>query len=152
MTDKAALRSAIEAELADTQYYLVDITVSPDNTIDVEIDADEGVELDFCVRLSDYIHSKFDPEQEDYELTVGSAGLTSPFKVKRQYDKNIGNDVEVLTQEGRKVKGMLVSADPESFTVETTVMERREGDKRKKAYPESLTFKYSEVKQTKIIF
>lgn len=152
MIDKTAIRAAIETKLADTAYYLVDVTVSPDNIIDVEIDADEGVELDFCVELSDYIHSLFDQEKEDYELTVGSAGLTTPFKVRRQYEKNIGNDVEVLTAEGLKVKGTLVSVDRESFTVDTVVMERREGDKRKKAYPETRIFKYNEVKQTKTIF
>ena len=84
MIQKDIITNLVISKLSDTRYFLVDVTVSADNVIKVEIDAEEGVDIDFCVELNRFIEANFDREVEDYELEVGSAGLTSPFKVKRQ--------------------------------------------------------------------
>ena len=78
------------------------------------------------------IESAFDRDVEDYELEVGSAGLTSPFKVKGQYEKNIGNEIEVLTRDGRKLTGTLQSVSPDGAAFTMTVKEKvkEEGKKR----------------------
>ncbi|MCQ2344004.1 MAG: ribosome assembly cofactor RimP [Paludibacteraceae bacterium] len=152
MIQKELIASLVENKINDTRYFLVDVSVSKDNVITIEVDADEGVDIDFCVELSRFVESNLDRETEDFELNVGSAGLTSPFKVLRQYQKNIGNQVEVLAFDGRKHKGELVSVDDDSFSIDETLMLRKEGDKRKKAYTETISFRYSEVKQTKLIF
>ncbi len=149
MISKDALKSLVESKLVDTDYYLVDIRVSANNEIKVEIDADNGVDIDFCIALTRFIESNFDREVEDYELEVGSAGLTAPFKILRQYQKNIGNDVEVLTAGGKKHCGVLVSADENEFVVEETLMLRKVGDKRKKPYTEQVRFGYDDVKSVK---
>ena len=86
---------------------MVDVTVSTSNHIVVEIDTQNGVNIDFCAELSRHIESQLDREVEDYELEVGSAGLTAPFKVIEQYHKNKGNEVDVLTKEGKKITGIL---------------------------------------------
>lgn len=151
MIQKELIEQIVNEKLAGSEYFLVEVKVSKDDVIDVEIDADEGVNIDFCVELSHFVESKLDREAEDFELNVGSAGLTSPFKVRRQYEKNLGNEVEVLDGEGRKHKGELVSVDEESFSIDETVMERREGDKRKKAYVVNRVFRYSEIKSTHYI-
>lgn len=151
MIEKDLIEEIVNEGLAGSEYFLVDVKVSKDNVIEVEIDADEGVNIDFCVELSRFVESKLDREKEDFELNVGSAGLTSPFKVRRQYEKNVGNEVEVLTKEGKKHRGVLVSVDEESFSVDETVMERREGDKRKKAYVETRVFGYEEIKSVHYI-
>ncbi len=152
MIDKKLVEKLVLDKISDTEYFIVEISVSNDNTISVEIDKDNGVDIDFCVGLSKHIEGNIDREIEDYSLEVGSAGLTSPFKVLRQYEKNIGNDVEVLLLTGIKYKGLLVEVDEEKFTVEVTKMLRKEGDKRKKEYTENFTFKYEEIKTTKYIF
>ena len=100
MIDKNQLTLTVEEALRDTDLFLVDVSVTPDNRITVEIDSPEGVDIDTCVALSRKIEAAFDREAEDYELEVGSAGLTSPLKVKGQYDKNIGHEVEVMLREG----------------------------------------------------
>ena len=151
MIQKELIASLVEQKTESTRYFLVDVSVSKDNVITVEIDADEGVDIDFCVELSRFIESNLDRESEDFELNVGSAGLTSPFKVLRQYQKNIGQQVEVLAADGRKHKGELVSVDNDTFSIDETLMLRKEGDKRKKPYTETLTFNYTEIKQTKLI-
>ncbi len=152
MIQKDIITNLVISKLTDTRYFLVDIMVSTDNVIKVEIDADEGVDIDFCVELNRFIEANFDREVEDYELEVGSAGLTSPFKVKRQYEKNLNNDVEVLASNGVKHDGVLVEVGDESFVIEETKMIRKEGDKRKKAYSERVEFKYTEIKYTKYKF
>ena len=152
MIQKDIITSLVISKLTDTRYYLVDVTVSADNVIKVEIDADAGVDIDFCVELNRFIEANFDREVEDYELEVGSAGLTSPFKVRRQYEKNLNNDVEVLETNGIKHEGILVEVGEDFFAIEETKMIRKEGDKRKKPYTERIEFKYSEIKYTKYKF
>ena len=65
----------VEEYLAKTEYYLVDVKVSTDNRISVEIDAFEGVSIDFCVEVRRYIEGKRDSETEAFDLAVSSAGL-----------------------------------------------------------------------------
>jgi len=152
MVSREIVNQIVNEFIAETDYYLVDIIVSADNRIAVEIDAEAGVSLDFCADLNRFIESKLDRETEDYELQVSSAGLTSPFKVLKQYEKNIGNEVEVLTRDGRKLFGILIEANEADFTIETEKKVKLEGAKRKTAVTENLTFSYSEIKTTKYIF
>ena len=151
MIDKQALSEVISANLGD-DLFLIDVTVSRDNVIVVEIDAYErSVTIDDCVALTRAVEAEFDRDVEDYELEVGSAGLTAPFKVKAQYDKNIGNPVEVLTADGRKLKGDLVAATADDFTVAIEKMVKPEGAKRKVRVVENETLKYNEIKYTKYL-
>lgn len=126
------LREYVEECLKDSPYFLVDVIGEPDDRYVVEIDSEDGVDIDYCIELSRKIEEKFPREEngDDYELEVGSAGLTTPFKVKRQYDKNIGQDIEVQTRDGRKLRGVLAAAGPESFTLQMRVKEKPEGAKR----------------------
>ena len=138
-----------EEFLKESPEYLVDVAITPNNIITVEIDNDEGVDLDRCIALSRYIDSKLDREIEDFELTVTSAGLTSPLKTKRQYKKYIGKEVEVLSKEGLKQYGVLKESNNDKFKIEVSKMERPEGAKRKTEVIEEVTFGYDEIKYTK---
>ena len=71
MIQKDIITNLVISKLTDTRYFLVDVTVSADNVIKVEIDAEEGVDIDFCVELNRFIEANFDREVEDYELEVG---------------------------------------------------------------------------------
>ena len=68
MIDKNVVTRIVDEWLEGKDYFLVDVTVSPDDKIVVEIDHAEGVWIDDCVELSRYIESKLDREEEDYEL------------------------------------------------------------------------------------
>ncbi len=151
MIDKKALREFIESRLADTDYFLVDLKVSADNDIIVEIDSPESVDIDFCVALSREIEQAFPRDEEDYSLEVGSAGLTAPFKVLGQYLKNVGSQVEVLTTDGRKLKGILDEADESGFTLGVEKKARLEGKKRPEIITEQERFAYTDVKKVNAI-
>lgn len=141
----------VEACLGD-DLFLVDVAISADNHIVVEIDSYEGsVSIDNCVAITRAVEQAFDRDKEDYELEVGSAGLTSPLKVKAQYVKNIGNDVEVLTTQGAKLKGVLSEVGDDTFTIKVAKKVKPEGAKRPVIVEEDVTIKYSETKYTKYL-
>lgn len=151
MIDKAKLIDVINASIEGSELFLVDVTVSRDNNIVVEIDSMESVSIDDCASLTKAIENNFDREVEDYELEVGSAGLTSPFKVKKQYEKYMGEEVEVLTKDGKKLKGTLKDAGEETFTVGVAKKVKPEGAKRPVEVIEDETYNYSEIKYTKYL-
>ena len=137
--------------MEDKEYFLVDIEVTPDNKIVVEIDHAEGVWIDDCVELSRFIESKLNREEEDFELEVGSAGIGQPFKVLKQYQIHIWKEVEVLGKDGKKLAGILKDANEENFTMTIQKKVKPEGAKRPKLVEEDITFVYSEIKYTKYI-
>lgn len=151
MIDKDFIKDVTDKFLQGTPMFLVDVTVRPGNIIVVEIDSDDSIGIDDCIALSRDIESKLDRDAEDFELEVGSAGVTSPFKIPRQYKKNEGNEVEVLTKAGQKLSGVLKTSDNNGFVITITKMVKPEGAKKKVALEEDLSFAYDEVKYTKYL-
>ena len=94
MISKSVVQQAVEEWLEGKEYFLVDISISPDDRIVVEIDHQDGVWIEDCADLSRHIESRLSRDEEDYELEVGSAGLGQPFRVRRQYEIHIGKEVE----------------------------------------------------------
>ena len=151
MIEKKIVCQIVDEWLAGKEYFLVDVTVSPDDKIVVEIDHKEGVWIEDCVELSRYIESRLNREEEDYELEVGSAGIGQPFKVLQQYRNHIGEEVEVLKKNGRKLCGVLKDADEQHFTLTTQKKVKPEGAKRPRMEQEDETFAYDEIKYTKYL-
>ena len=151
MLDATEIRNFIVKELEGTDYFLVDVKVKPDNLIEVEIDSDSPVSIEECERLTRAIENEFDRDKEDYTLEVGSAGITSPFKVKRQYQKYLGQEVEVVKKDGKKLIGMLKSAGDDNFTVVSKEKVKKPESKRPVIEEVEHTLGYDEVKQTKYI-
>ncbi len=151
MIDKNLVKKFVDEWLEGKDYFMTDLTVSADARIVVEIDHEEGVWIEDCVELSKYIESHLNRDEEDFELEVGSAGIGQPFKVLRQYEIHVGEDVEVLTREGKKLVGILKEANPDNFVVTTEEKVREEGSKRPKRVEVDHRFAYDEVKHTKYL-
>ena len=94
MIEKSIVKGLVEEWLEGRDYFLVDVSVSADDRIVVEIDHAEGVWIEDCVELSRFIESRLSREEEDYELEVGSAGIGQPFKVLQQYVNHVGSEVD----------------------------------------------------------
>ena len=123
---------AIGSEIVARKCYIVDVTISKENDVEITIESEEGtVELDDCVAISRFFESKFDREKEDYSLTVTSAGLDQSFKVLKQYQKAVGSKVEVMLKGGKKMVATLTNVDEESITLSYTAKEAVEGKKKK---------------------
>lgn len=130
MIDKTVVTELVTQWLEGKEYFLVDVEVSPDDKITVEIDHKDGVWIEDCANLSQWIEERLSREEEDYELEVGSAGLGQPFKVPQQYIIHIGREVEVLQADGKKLRGILKSVEGNRFVVTCREKVRVEGKKR----------------------
>lgn len=149
MINKDTVRSIVEEWLDGKEYFLVDIEISPDDRIVVEIDHADGVWIEDCVELSRFIEDHLSRDEEDYELEVGSAGLGQPFKVAQQYHCFVGKDVEVLDADGKKYKGVLKAVEGNDFTVTVQEKQKVEGKKRPQLVETDYTFQMDKVKYTK---
>lgn len=126
MIDRTLVTELASKALEGTGMYLVEVSVSPENDIVVELDSDGDMDVDACAAVSRSIGEALDSDAEDFSLEVGSAGITAPLKLTRQYLKNVGNEVEVLTLDGRKLRGILAEASAEGDTDTAFVLRRTE--------------------------
>jgi len=152
MLSKDIIIQAIEQKMVETDYFLIDVKISPSNEVVVEIDSDSAVDLDFCVALSRHIEEVLNRDTEDFSLEVGSYGITKEFAVLRQYVKNIGQNVEILSKSGIKLRGKLSEVCSEYFAVKIEKRVKIEGKKRKIPQTETKKFYYNEVKYCKLHF
>lgn len=107
LKDRVAI--LVKEKLQEEDYFLVSLKVSVTNDITILFDSMKGVSFKDCLNLSRYIEQNLDREIEDYSLNVSSPGLGTPFQVKEQYLKNIGREIKIITKEGRRLKGILIS-------------------------------------------
>lgn len=151
MINRQQILDLSQAHLAGSDKFIVDVKVLPGNKIEVFVDAAGRLSIDDCVNLSRHIEGSLDREKEDFSLEVSSPGATEPFKVKEQYKKYVGTEVEGRTSEGQAFKGKLVSADDNGISVETTRRENKAVGKGKQTIVENLTFTYDQLKETKSV-
>ena len=154
LIEKLANERIAEREL---DLYVVEISISPSYQITVELDSENGgVSITDCIAISKNIEHNLDREEHDFSLEVASAGLSKPFRVLKQFIKNIGKQVEVRPLnagefKSGKLEGTLKSADEEGIVVTTKEKKRVEGKKKKEWVEEDFAFKMSELKETKVI-
>jgi ribosome maturation factor RimP len=148
MITKEKIQNLVEEVLSDDQF-IVDITVGAANQISVSVDSDAGISIGECVQISRHIENSLDRETEDFSLEVSSPGLSLPLKVVRQYLKNIGREVEVVTTEGEKQKGILRSAHQAGFEIEIVAKEKVDGAKVE--VTKTLAYDFDQIKTVKIV-
>ena len=151
MIERNAVKTVVEEWLSGNDYFLVDVTFTPDDRIVVEIDHADGVWIEDCAELSRFMQERLGDELGDYELEVGSAGIGQPFKVEQQYLNHIGKDVEVLDAEGKKVQGVLKQVDGRNFVVTVKEKQKLEGKKRPQIVDVDKSFNMDNIKYTKYL-
>jgi len=132
--DKETIRKHTEEVLQDDSFFIVDIQVNKD-TINVYLDNDKEVSIDDCTEISRALNSNLD--LDEYDLNVSSAGFTQPFKVFRQYKKNIGLPVEVFLKDNSRKTGVLLSAEEgKGINLELKEFNQKKKSKKDKDKPE----------------
>ncbi len=130
--NKESIIKAVEAAIAERGCFLVEVTVSAQNDIEIVIEKEEGtVDWEDCAAIDKVMHETFSQDQEDYALTVSSAGLDRPLKVLRQYEKAIGTKVDVKFKGGKRLVAELTAASADTVTLKYTALEAVEGKKKK---------------------
>ena len=138
-----------EKALEGTDMFVVECTITPDNTIDLTIDSDTSVSIDTCAMLNRAIGEAFNRDEEDYSLTVASAGIGEPLKLARQYKRLIGSSVEVLLKNGIKILATLDEVSDENVTISYDEAVVVEGKKKKQMQRTTHTYSFDEIKWTK---
>ena len=105
---------------------IVDVEFSEkDRALTIFIETESGVDLDTCEAFHNAIMDpidEFDPTYDQpYTLNVSSPGLDRPFRTPRDFERNIGKDVELKLYaplKGKKfLEGTLVAFDDNTVTV-----------------------------------
>ena len=151
MIERNTVKTVVEEWLSGNDYFLVDVTFTPDDRIVVEIDHADGVWIEDCAELSRFMQERLGEELGDYELEVGSAGIGQPFKVEQQYVNHIGKDVEVLDAEGKKVQGVLKQVEGRNFVVTVKEKQKLEGKKRPQLVEVDKSYNMDNIKYTKYL-
>lgn len=149
MIDTKKIIEAAERNLQGTDMFVVGCTCTPGNDIELLIDSDTSVAIDACVRLSRSIEEELDRDEEDFSLTVASAGIGSELKSLRQYRKLVGNTVEVLLTSGIKVLAKLDAADDQGITLSYEEKQAVEGKKRKQLVTVTRRYGFGEIKSAR---
>ena len=148
MIDTKKITAIAERMLADTDLFVVDCSCTPGNEVELTIDSDTSVGIDACASLSRAIEAELDREEEDFSLTVMSAGIGSELRSLRQYRKLVGSSVEVLLANGVKILAKLDAVDEQGITLSYEEKQAVEGKKRKQLVTVSRTYPFAEIKYT----
>ncbi|MDR2126910.1 MAG: ribosome assembly cofactor RimP [Prevotellaceae bacterium] len=146
------IKETVELKIAGSDKFIVDINVSMDNKINIIVDSDSsGVNINDCADISRAVEDVLNRDDEDFEIEVASAGLSSPLKMLRQYQKNINKDIDIVFANGRKLTAKLVEAAADSIDVEYEEKIIAENKKRKQTITKNETIMLNDVKSVKAV-
>lgn len=129
--------------------FIVQIKMHKNGVLSILVDGDEGIAIEECVQISRHVGFHLEEEnaiETAYRLEVSSPGVDTPLLLHRQYVKNIGREVRVLTLEGLKKEGKLLEVDAESIKIEEKVKE-----KGKKVVLQEAVLLFDNIKETKVL-
>lgn len=144
------IREWVAPKLEELDCFLVDVKVNASGTkIEVYLDKDSGLQIETCQQVSRFLEFYLDNGSlapSNYNLEVSSPGMDNPFKVERQFRKNLGKTVEVLLNSGVKMEGVLKAYDEQGMTLTTFLPPVKKGQA-----PESKEeiLLFSDIKYTK---
>lgn len=154
MITKETVIALAEERMAEINkgLFLVELVISTSNVIHLEIDSEIGnVSIDDCIRVSRNVEHNLDREEEDFELSVSSAGLDKPLRAYKQYPKNIGRTLTVLTTDNQNIEGVLTAVTEKEIVIETRKKEKLEGKKKKVEIVEQTPILLEQIKEAKIV-
>ena len=149
MIDTKKIVEAVTRKLEGTDLFVVECTSTPGNEIELTIDSDTSVGIDACAELSRAVEVELDREEEDFSLTVMSAGIGSELRTLRQYRKLVGRSVEVLLTSGIKILAKLDEVSENDITLSYEEKQAVEGKKKKQLVTVTRTYPFAEIKSTK---
>ncbi len=146
--DKQKVIEALEGHLSQSDLFLVDVQLDASNNLRVFADKPSGITIEECKQISRFIVSEFDREVEDYALQVSSPDLSKPFKVHAQYQKNIGREIQVKTED-EKLKGELLEVLEDQIKLSYTEVLREK--KKKIKVQKELAIPFESIVEAKTV-
>ena len=140
----------VEKNIVETDMFIVDVTVGAGNIVSVVLDSDSAVDLDKCTKVNRAVANGLrEAGEDDFELSVYSAGLGEPLKLQRQYRKHIGAEVAIVRLSGEKLKCRLLDVDDEALEVEYECKEKSAETKKAKKVVKKERIGFDSIKSTK---
>lgn len=142
----APIKELVENIIAESEdVFVVSISINPVNNIKIFVDADNGINIDKCVRITRAMNKIFEEDawypDGNFSLEVSSPGVDEPLLLPRQYKKNVGRTVEVVLLDGSILLGKMTDANEVGI-----LLEYKEG-KNKKAVQINKVLSFEEIKQ-----
>jgi ribosome maturation factor RimP len=148
--NQTAVKDIVDVALAlNESLYLIELSISVNNKVQVVVDGDNGVSLSECMRISKVINDNFDREVEDFSLEVTTPDIAHPLKVKRQYIKNLNRILKVKTED-EEIEGTLVTADEDKIVLQWKAREPKPVGKGKITVDKTVALEYTEIKEAKV--
>ena len=147
MTFKDKVNGLLTQVLLDKpSVFLIDLTITDNFKIIVNIDGDNGVVLQDCIDISRAIENNLDREEQDFSLEVASVGVGSVLKMVRQYKKNVGRTliVKLATQ---TIEAELVEANDNFIILSWKAREPKKVGKGKETVQKRQEIPYTEIKE-----
>ena len=152
MNFKSTVAELLQVALDENpSLFLIELKIGSDNSIRILLDGDKGVTLEACIAVSRQIEHNIDRELHDFSLEVSSVGVGSPLTMPRQYEKNVGRSLEVITAEDEVLTGNLTQADQEGITLEWKAREPKPIGKGKVTVTKIKTLPFASIKNAKVI-
>jgi len=152
MSLRQNLEEIVEKHLPDESHFVVEIQIvekGPKPQVKIIIDADEGLKIDTCAKLSRQVGEEIESKEllpDAYILEVSSPGIDFPLNSKRQYQKNIGRNLQVTTNEGLNYEGELIEVGQSDISLNIKVKE-----KGKKAVEEKISIDLENIKKSIVL-
>ncbi len=144
---KQRIHDLLEAHFTGTDWYLVEIKVLPNRTVQVFADRDGSSTIEDFAALSRMLEHQLNEElqfSDTFSLEVSSPGIDRPLTLLRQYRKNTGRQLRVELKDGSRKEGKLLQATEGGIELET-----RAAGKKEAAATSNIDF--STIKQTKVL-
>ncbi len=145
MIDKANILEIASSGLEGADKYVVNVQVKSGNFITIVIDGDTPVLIEDCIKLHKMVESSLDRDAEDFDLRVTSYGADKPLKLKRQYKKNIGRQLEITDKEDQKITGKLIDMNDNEVMLEVKPV------KKKQESAKTITVAFDDIAEAKIV-
>lgn len=140
-----------EALEENPQLFLIEFSVDAKNHIRVVLDGDAAVSISDCIAVSRKIEHQMDPDHDDFSVEVTSSGVSQPLQMPRQYIKNIGRSLEVILNDGTKIKAELVAANDSNIQLFWKSKESKPVGKGKITVDKKASFAYKDIKEAKVM-
>ncbi len=146
-TVKDLLHEALEER---TDLFLIDFTISNDQSINIIIDGDNGVKVEDCIFISRAIEHNIDREEHDFSLEVASAGAAAALTLPRQFNRNIGRTLEVKTQT-ENIEAELINVSEEGIELTWKAREPKPVGKGKVTVKKNAKIAFNDIVEAKVM-
>ena len=133
MSSLETLQFSLLEKIKEMGLFLVDFSFDARNShLKIVVDSlASSISVQQCAEINRHVNQHQMVAETDYGIEVSSPGLTFPFIVPEQYEKNLKKSVSVMQNDGTVTKGVLSAYGDEEIVL-SDVKEKESGEKKEK--------------------